>query len=644
MMKNPFKATKHIKSKPLKRQALNKLYQHVIAEGLFDAHWYQQQHNRHFDSPFDAFIDYFEQSSYSSVSPSKHFDNVQYLREHPEAYQLGISPLQHYVESTPKPPLTPITKLWQPAQTLSERKLIQLNDKRIALVLHIYYADFIEHFADCLGTLAFNIDVFITGCDANLLKEAEVRLNQLQCVQQVNTACLPNRGRNFSFLVPFAKTLLQYDLFCHLHSKKSLFSGRENVQWSSYLNRFLLNDTQVVCQAVNHLLANDKLGLYYPTTFWRMPAFANHWLKNRSQAHTFLERFNIDSHCKAEFFAYPVGGMFWAKPKALRALLEHPWQFDDFPKEPIPADGTLLHTLERSLPFFAEAEGYQQLFYYPTSGSFTTDDRFIYQDFIQQDIKSLKAMIKPYDVVSFDLFDTLIRRRYYAPDYAKLRFGKALVTEGMVACAHNFVKQRNQAEHTLRKRKTFKGDVNIFEVYRELCKKQGWAKSLANTLATREFDLDAEQIQEKPQMMQLAKDTINSGQQLFIITDTYYTKAQIKKLLYKLGLHVEFTLLVSNDKQQRKDNGTLWKALKTDLKKKQISLLHIGDNPKADAQLAGDHGIKHQLILNPMDKWLALGMPDIRQAFDELDETMIKKWGGMISTIGNDPFLGYSKK
>jgi lipopolysaccharide biosynthesis protein len=33
--------------------------------------------------------------------------------------------------------------------------------------------------------------------------------------------------------------------------------------------------------------------------------------------------------------------------------------WDDYPEEPLPEDGTMLHAIERLLPFIAEHEGYQ---------------------------------------------------------------------------------------------------------------------------------------------------------------------------------------------------------------------------------------------------------------------------------------------
>ena len=58
------------------------------------------------------------------------------------------------------------------------------------------------------------------------------------------------------------------------------------------------------------------------------------------------------------FFEFPVGTMFWARSEALVPLLELNLDWSDYPEEPLPKDGTMLHALERLLPFAAAREGF----------------------------------------------------------------------------------------------------------------------------------------------------------------------------------------------------------------------------------------------------------------------------------------------
>jgi lipopolysaccharide biosynthesis protein len=51
--------------------------------------------------------------------------------------------------------------------------------------------------------------------------------------------------------------------------------------------------------------------------------------------------------------------MFWARPQALKPLMDLGIAWSDYPEEPVPMDGTLLHTLERMLTFSALHAGYR---------------------------------------------------------------------------------------------------------------------------------------------------------------------------------------------------------------------------------------------------------------------------------------------
>jgi len=60
--------------------------------------------------------------------------------------------------------------------------------------------------------------------------------------------------------------------------------------------------------------------------------------------------------------ATSFGGAFWFRPAALKKLFEYPWEYEDFPEEPLSIDGTLLHAIERVYPFVAQDAGFYPAF------------------------------------------------------------------------------------------------------------------------------------------------------------------------------------------------------------------------------------------------------------------------------------------
>lgn len=608
--------------------------------GLFDFSWYCDVQDKPFDSETSAFNDYLMKSRFSSVSPSPAFNNWDYLKNNLDVYHFGLSPLEHYVTTGIKEGRinTPFTPRWEPSdkvESVIDSELIKTQ--KVAVCLHVFYADFLDYYRQCLEHFPVNVDVFVSVSDIALKETAIEKLGSLNTVNNIEVVAVPNRGRNFGpMLVEFGQKLLDYDLFCHLHSKKSLYSGRPQTQWADYLGEFLLNDANVIAKAITHMAKDEQCGLYYPTSFMMMPDWVNHWLKNKPFKSKYFEEWGITDH--SEFIAYPVGGMFWAKPSALKQLLDKDYQYEDFPAEPLPNDGSELHALERCIGLLAERNGFKQLFYYPELGRFTQDKSHLFANYVCSQ-EQLLHKIQPFDIISFDVFDTLVRRSHFVPDYAKLKLGQYLVEQGEVKDAHAFVKLRNAAEFTVRKQKNFKGDVKIVETYQQLGKELGWNEEKSLHYSDMEFAYDLDMIESKDEVVDILNALIGQRKIVYIISDTYYSEHQIVLMLRKAGVTNGYQLYVSSELDLRKDSGTMWVFMKEHLADKG-SFVHVGDNAVADAQIPGDFGLTNLHILNPMDKWQAAGWDNPFTDGNELNEQQILKWGPLISQFGRFPFLG----
>jgi FMN phosphatase YigB (HAD superfamily) len=619
---------------------MKELMNQAIELGLFDSDWYQDQHKLYFASPLEAFNDYLRKSPYSEISPSPLFDTISYYENNLDVYELGISPLEHYLnfgrhEGRNCFPLRP---LWKPKADMNNLCGSFSRKGRYAIVLHIFYVDFVQRFNDAISGVDFVFDLFITTTNQDVMDIAPQIFTSNDRIGEINIKKVPNHGRNFGpFLVEFGAQLLDYDFFCHLHSKKSLYSGKEQVQWANYLIEYLIKDKQVLSRALNILESNLKYGLYYPTSFWNLPTWVNHWLKNKHLAKDCLKnQYGIEKE-ENDFFAYPVGGMFWARTDALKPILERTWSYDDFPQEPLPADGSFLHVLERIIPKIANKQGYDQFFYNPSTGQFTDDDSYVFRSYLFGNLLRLKNTTEKINIVSFDIFDTLVKRDFYEPDYAKYLMPSRL---GLDFTSEEFVKIRNTVEYDLRVKKQFIGDVDIYEIYEELVLKFNLSyepKQLAET----EFEIDLEGLNKKEIMIDLLNALAEKGKRIFIISDTYYMEHQIRMLLSKVGVRCNYELFLSSTLGLRKDNGSMWEMLDKHLteQNQKINCIHIGDNVCSDSQFPGDYGINNFHILGPMDKWDAMGFPTIRETFSIKNIDMVLKWGQLLSQVNSSPFI-----
>jgi len=611
-------------------------------EKHFDLNWYNDHQNRRFTNETEAFADYYRKSFFANINPGPKFDTEFYLKSNPDIYHADINPLAHFLKTGKGEHRinSAVQTRWRPAvDTVVPVKEIDtdsVHNLNIAVCLHVFYDDFLDYYRECLQNFPTQVDVFVTLKSKIHLEKAKQLIGSLPTVSKLELKVVPNRGRNFGpMLVEFSDQLMNYDLICHLHSKKSLYSGRQQTQWADYLGEYLLYDIAVVSRVLTEFLDNERCGVYYPTSFWMMPDWVNHWLKNKGAAQKYKDKWGLE--LTSDFLAYPVGGMFWARPTAIKQLLENDYCYEDFPAEPLPHDGSELHALERSIGLLAEKNGYQQLFYYPTLGQLTYDQTFIFSNYVNTQTE-LFDKLQPFDIISFDIFDTLLRRKYYVPDYAKLLLGENLVAQRLVASPEEFVQLRNQCEFDIRKSKSFVGDVSIWETYVALANSLNISEDKAVELAKLEFAYDLEQVLAKDEMVEIANRLISSKKQLYIVTDTYYDQQQITLMLNKIGLTQGYRLFVSTELGFRKDNGTMWSYLKTQIKKP--SFVHVGDNAVADAQIPGDFGLQTLHILNPIDKWQAAGWENPFVGNKALNKHAILKWGPLVSAFGRFPFLG----
>ena len=632
----------YVKSRAVNKTYTQKEFDYLLnnakASGLFNYEWYSINQSRAFSCEQEAFEDYLYKGAFSCVNPSPAFDTELYYKCNTDIYLQGEHALIHYMLHGKQEGrmAMPASYKWQP-KAISSTADGKPTKQKIAMCFHVFYGEFIDYYESCLANFEQPVDVFVSVASDELAKKALKVFTACSKVNKVTVKEVPNHGRNFGpMLVEFAKDLQKYDLFCHMHSKKSLYSGRAQTQWADYLGEYLLKDQHVIKQVINHFDNNPKSGIYYPTSFWMMPNWVNHWLKNKPHAKKMADEWGVE--LSNDFIAYPAGGMFWARPNALKQLLSKKYNYDDFPAEPLPNDGSELHALERMLGLLAEKNGYKQLFYYPTSGQLTHDQSFILAQYVNS-AQGIANQLNNFEHISFDVFDTLVRRKYFAPDYAKLLLGKSLVKQGIVDDAHAFVKTRNNAEFEVRKQKNFIGDVTIFETYEHLASNYAWTSEQAKNYAEQEFAYDLDMIEPKEEMVDMFNNLILAGKQVTVASDTYYTQEQVGLMLAKVGVSVGFELLVSSELGKRKDNGTLWQHIKESLPEGQ-SFIHVGDNAVADAQIAGDFGLQNLHILNPLDKWHAAGFKNPFVGDLSLNEKQILKWGLLISDFGRFPFLG----
>lgn len=234
----------------------------------------------------------------------------------------------------------------------------KLPNRAIAAVVHAFYPDLLPLILEKLANIPVAVDLYVSTDTED--KRAIAACHAAAWTKgSVEIRVFPNRGRDIGAkFVGFRDIYENYDLFIHLHTKRSPHGGAPLARWRDYLLDNLLGSPEIVRSNLA-LFEDPKLGIVFPQHLFEIRGILN-WGYDYDLARTLLKRMgiSIDKNIVLEF---PSGSMFWGRSEAIRPLLETPLQFSDFGEESGQVDGTLAHAIERSILMIAEAKGYEWL-------------------------------------------------------------------------------------------------------------------------------------------------------------------------------------------------------------------------------------------------------------------------------------------
>lgn len=193
-----------------------------------------------------------------------------------------------------------------------------------------------------------------------------------------------------------------------------------------------------------------------------------------------------------------------------------------------------------------------------------------------------------YDVISFDVFDTLIFRPVKNPTDVFILVGEEL---GII----DFVEIRKNAEKRVReinKAKTGSHEVSLLEIYEEIEKKTGLCPQ--DGMKT-EIDIEYKMIYPNPYMKCVFDILKHQGKKIIAVSDMYLSHENISTFLHKCGYEVD-ELFVSSEYFCNKRNCGLYKQVLGKYPNKKI--IHIGDNHKTDIENARSMGIEASFYRN----------------------------------------------
>lgn len=200
-----------------------------------------------------------------------------------------------------------------------------------------------------------------------------------------------------------------------------------------------------------------------------------------------------------------------------------------------------------------------------------------------------KDLLK-YDVISFDIFDTLIFRPFGKPADLFYLIGEKLNIDG-------FRKIRMNAEAEAREYATItKGnrEVTIYDIYKIVNIYTGIDVELG---VQTEIEIELNLCFANPQMKRVFNLLKYQGKRIILTSDMYLSSETIEKLLQKCGYYGYEKIFVSCEYQCSKRSGELYLNVLKYLGD-NITLMHIGDNHETDVEKPREYGIDSRFYKN----------------------------------------------
>jgi FMN phosphatase YigB (HAD superfamily) len=222
-------------------------------------------------------------------------------------------------------------------------------------------------------------------------------------------------------------------------------------------------------------------------------------------------------------------------------------------------------------------------------------------------VRDVLALVRSgrYDLLSLDIFDTVVARRVPRPMDVFFLVAHRLREQGWLqesSSAASFVKERTRAEGRAR-RGVVSHEVTLAQIYAEFpC---GYFRDVTpEQVMAVEVELEAELVWINPDMREVIRIAKAAGLQTAFVSDTYFDRDQIRRLV---GVEVDFIVL-SCEENLSKYRG-LHRVLIERSGIAPARILHVGDDRRADIEGPGELQIERYWFRTLPDAYE--GLPDL---------------------------------
>ena len=206
-------------------------------------------------------------------------------------------------------------------------------------------------------------------------------------------------------------------------------------------------------------------------------------------------------------------------------------------------------------------------------------------------LDNLKKEIDKYDVISFDIFDTLLLRPYATPQNVFQHL------EAMYN-AIGFSSIREVAEDNLRNYKNIEY-ADYDEIYSII-------PSDFQFLKEKEVELETNTLYANLEIKDLFNYVKKLNKKIILVSDMYYSSEILDKILKNNGYEGYENIYISGQLKKAKYDKTLFEYVKEKLNIEYTKILHIGDNIHSDYNIPKSLGMNAFHYIKPLDQLFSL--------------------------------------
>lgn len=259
-----------------------------------------------------------------------------------------------------------------------------------------------------------------------------------------------------------------------------------------------------------------------------------------------------------------------------------------------------------------------------------------YQDnsYWSSSYNDLKRRIDNAQIVSFDIFDTLIMRKIFSPEDVFRLLGSRTKELNI-----------NTDIGAVRAKISAKCDscASIDDIYMAIKEETALSDEVIEDIKTIERDIDEQLCVARNDIAKLYEYCIESGKEVYLISDMYYTLQDIKQLLDKCGLSVidDRHIWISCEKKKDKISGSMWKEYSS-VVGENAKCIHIGDNKTGDIENPTKYGIDSYYVMSGKDMVMNSSISELASHVNTVSDSICL--GLVTAKLFNSPFALCSNK